>query len=69
MRRELPGIRNEVGMVQFLDAFAKLRKATINYVMSTCVSAWNNWAPTGRILMKLDIWDFLEYKLRKFKSD
>ena len=38
----------------FLGAFAKLRKATISHVR---LSAWNNSAPTGRILMKLDIWD------------
>jgi hypothetical protein len=47
----------------FLGAFAKLREATINFVMS----AWNNSAPTGRILMKLDIWEFLESLSRKFK--
>jgi hypothetical protein len=23
-------------------------------------SAWNKWAPTGRIFMKFDIWVFLE---------
>jgi len=34
---------------QFLDAFAKLRKATLDFVMSFCLSdrpfAWNNSAP------------------------
>ena len=43
----------------FLGAFAKLRKATISFVMSVrpsvCLYAWNNRAPTGRILMKFDI--------------
>jgi hypothetical protein len=38
--------------VAFVGAFAKLRKATqLRYVR---LSAWN-WAPTGRILMKLHI--------------
>jgi hypothetical protein len=32
-----------------LDAFAKLRKLTISYVMSVCPSAWNS-TPTGRII-------------------
>jgi hypothetical protein len=31
----------------FLGAFAKLRKATISFV----VSVWNNPTPTGRILI------------------
>ena len=53
----------------FLDAFAKLRKATIGSVMSVCPSAWNNSAPTGRIFMKFDIWVFFENQLRKFKLD
>jgi hypothetical protein len=55
----------------FLCAFAKLRKATISFVMSACpsvrLSTWNNSAPTGRILRKLDIWDFLKNMSRKFK--
>jgi len=38
--------------VEFLDAFAKLRKATVSFVMSVCPSAWNNPAPTGRIFRK-----------------
>jgi hypothetical protein len=40
----------------------KLRKATVSFVMSIrlaiCLSAWNNSAPTKRILIKFDIWDF-----------
>jgi hypothetical protein len=39
----------------FLDAFAKVQKATITFVMSVCLSAWNNSVPTGRIFMKFDI--------------
>jgi hypothetical protein len=38
-----------------LDAFTKLRKATVSYVISVRLSAWNSSALTGRILMKLDI--------------
>jgi len=39
----------------FRRAFAKLRKATINFVI-LFPSAWNNWAPTGLIFMKIYIW-------------
>jgi hypothetical protein len=46
----------------FLGAFAKLRKAIMSFVMSVrlsvLLSAWNNSAPTGRIVMKFDIWAF-----------
>ena len=42
------------------DAFIKLRKATLSFVMSVCLSAWKNSAPTGRILMKLDILAFFK---------
>jgi hypothetical protein len=48
-----------------LGAFAKLRKATL--LCHVSLSAWNNSASTGRILMKLDIWDSFENLLRKFK--
>ena len=37
----------EVG-AQFLGVYAKLRKATTFFVMSVCLFAWNNSAPTGR---------------------
>ena len=43
----------------FLGAFAKLRKTTVNFVLSVRPSvrppAWNNSAPTGRIFMEFDI--------------
>ena len=47
----------------FLGAFTKLRKATISFVMSACLSvcpffrlsARNHSASTGRIFMKFDI--------------
>jgi hypothetical protein len=48
-------------------AFAKLRKATISFVMSVRPSVRNNSAPTGRILMKIDICVFFENLSRKFK--
>ena len=48
---------------RLLGAFAKLWKATISFIMSVRLSAWNNWAPTGRIFMKFEY--FFE-KLRKF---
>jgi len=50
----------------FLDAFAKLRKATIKFVISVSLFAWNNWSLTGRIFMKFDICLFSEMS-GKFK--
>ena len=38
-----------------LDTCAKLRKATINFVVSVRPLARNRSAPTGKILMKFDI--------------
>jgi hypothetical protein len=35
--------------------FAKLRQATVIFVVCTHPSAWNNWAPTGGIFIKFDI--------------
>jgi hypothetical protein len=49
----------------FLGAFAKLRQATISFVI--CLSVcWNNSAPTGRVFMKFDIWVFFENLSKKF---
>ena len=54
--------------VLLLDAFAKCRKATISFVMSVRVSVrWNNSVPSGHILMKFDVWVFLQSLSRKFK--
>jgi hypothetical protein len=36
----------------FLAAFAKLRRATLSFVMSVHPSAWNNSVPAGRIFIK-----------------
>ena len=38
--------------IKFYALFAKLRKAIINLIVSVCVFAWNNSAPTRRIFMK-----------------
>ena len=50
-----------------LGAFAKLRRATVSFVMSVRLSAWNNSASIGRIIMKIEICIFFETLLRKFK--
>ena len=39
---------------KLLGACAKFRNATVSFVMSVGLSAWNNSAPTGRIFMKFD---------------
>jgi hypothetical protein len=51
----------------FLGAFAKLRKDTTNSAMSVRPSAWNNSAPTGRILMKVNIEDLSKKKDEKIQ--
>ena len=38
-----------------LFIFAKLQQAAVRFVVSIHLSAWNNSAPTGRIMMKFDI--------------
>ena len=47
-----------------LGVFAELRKATISFVMSVCLSvrlsSWNNSAPIGRIFIKFDIGVYFE---------
>ena len=51
-------------IADFLGALANLWKATCH----VCPSAWINSAPTGRIFMKFDIWEFFfENPLRTFK--
>jgi hypothetical protein len=37
-----------------LGMFTNLQRATISFIMSVCLSAWNNSAPTGQIFMKFD---------------
>jgi hypothetical protein len=43
--------------MNFLGAFTKLRKATVSFVMSVCLSVRrpHGTTPTGRIFMKFDI--------------
>lgn len=41
--------------VRFLRAYAKLRKATITFVLSVCPSVWKNSALTGRSFKKFNI--------------
>jgi len=57
--------------ISLVGAFAKLRTATISFVMSVCPSvrrsAWINSAPTGRIFMKFDIWISFESVSVKFQ--
>jgi len=43
-----------------LGIFAKLRKATISFVISARTSAWTNSASTKRIFMKFDTLLFFE---------
>ena len=43
---------------QSLDTFTKLRKATVSFVMSVRLSAWNVSAFIGRNLTKIDVWVF-----------
>jgi hypothetical protein len=60
--------RNEATWKHFLGAFAKLREATVSFVMSCRSdrpSARNNSAATGWIFMKFDIWVFSEDLSRK----
>ena len=55
----------------YLDAFAKLRKGTIIFVLSVCPSvrtpAWNNSASNRRGSMKFDIWGFSPKSVEKIE--
>jgi len=53
-------LRFEFSPVVFLGPFAKLRKRNTGFVMSVRPAAWNNSAPTVRILMKFYISVFFE---------
>jgi hypothetical protein len=54
----LSGPFEPITTYHFLGAFAKLRKATINFVTPVRPSAGKNSAPTGRIFMKFDTYVF-----------
>ena len=54
----------------FQALFAKLRKSgyqLCHVCLFGCLSAWNNWALTGRIFVKFHISRFFENVSRKFK--
>ena len=53
---------------KFLRAYAKLRKATVSFVMSVCPSEWKNSALTGRIFVKFESLVFFENLSRKLVS-
>jgi len=50
----------------FLNVFAKLRKATIKFVTSVCLSAWNNSTPTEQIFMKFNTIFFICRRSSRF---
>ena len=51
-----------------LGIFAILLRMTISFVMSVRLSAWNNSAPSGHIIIKFDIRVFFEILPRKSVS-
>jgi hypothetical protein len=51
-----------------LDAFTKLQKATASFMHSVCPSTWINSAPTGQIVMKIDIRVFFGDLLMKYED-
>jgi hypothetical protein len=53
-------------IISFLGAFAILRKASISFVMSVCLSAWNTSASNRRTFTNFDIWISFENLSRKF---
>jgi len=50
----------------YLGAVAKTAKSD-HHLRHVCPSAWNNSAPTARILVKTDILELFEYLPVKFK--
>jgi hypothetical protein len=54
---------------QKIDAFAKLREATISFVMFVCMPTWNIPAATERTLARFVPEYFFENVLNKFKFD
>jgi hypothetical protein len=44
-----------------------LPSSCLSVCLSVCLSAWNNSAPTGRILIKFDVWMFFDKVSRKLK--
>jgi len=54
-------------LIRTFRHFTKSWKVIISFIMSVCLSMWNNSAPTGLIFMKFDIWGFSKNLLRKFR--
>ena len=51
----------DINVFLLLGTFATLRKATISFVMSVCLTfAWNNLALNAWIFIKFDIRNFFE---------
>ena len=48
-----------------LGAYARLRKATVSFVMSVCPSAWNSSAPTMKSFIRFFIGKFFEKSVEK----
>jgi hypothetical protein len=60
--------RDQYRVMNFVGSCLKLRKVTISFVISVrAPSEWNHSAPTGRILIKLNISIFFENLSRKFE--
>jgi len=60
-------LRSFLPYIRVLDAFVKLRKTTVSFILSVHPSVWNNSAPTRRIFKKFCISLFFENPSRKFK--
>ena len=52
---------------KFLGAFAKLRRATVSFVMSVRLPACENSARTGRIFVKFDTGYFFRKSVEKIQ--
>jgi len=62
------GIHSQLAyLIRTFRHFTKSWKVIISFIMSVCLSMWNNSAPTGLVFMKFDIWGFSKNLLRKFR--
>jgi hypothetical protein len=82
IRQDVQGLSRQAGIVRWNNwatfnilmssdslsgSFAKLRQATVGFLVSVRPYAWNSSGPTGRIVMKIYIWLFFENVWRKSK--
>jgi hypothetical protein len=51
----------------FLGSFAKLLKAAVSFVMSVCLSSWNNSSYTGRIFMEKGVWKMFRKSIERIQ--